>query len=244
MPTLFISDLHLCASRPAITQRFFEFLEENTTRNAEALFILGDFFEVWLGDDNVDPQNQRVIEALAKFTEKGPPVYFMRGNRDFLISKRFAKETGVKLIPDPYVVKLYGNRVLLMHGDSLCTLDIPHQRFRKVVQNPIIQGLFLTLPLSWRRKIGKKLRKKSRETFNKRSLIPQESHRYEVVQAAVDAALIQHQAQVLIHGHTHQAGIHEFKLNNQPAKRIVLGEWGTLGNVLIYAGDSLELKNI
>jgi UDP-2,3-diacylglucosamine hydrolase len=143
MSTLFISDLHLCDFRPSITQRFLEFLESETTKNCEALFILGDFFEVWLGDDNTDPHYQTIIQALAQFTQQGPPVYFMQGNRDFLIGKRFAKETGTHLISDPHLVELYGERVLLMHGDSLCTSDIAHQRFRKIVHNPIIQWIFL-----------------------------------------------------------------------------------------------------
>lgn len=247
MAILFISDLHLCASRPSVTKRFIDFLNTSAPKY-EALFILGDFFEVWLGDDNNDPHDREVINALAKFTQRSLPVYFMQGNRDFLIGKHFAKQTGVTLIPDPYVVELYGDKVLLMHGDSLCTLDVAHQRFRKIVRNPVFQWLFLKLPLFCRQRIAKKLRNKSRQSFIKENAVSITSvntnGRFEVTQQAVESALIQCQAQILIHGHTHQAGIHEFKLKNKPAKRIVLGEWGPLGNVLVYAKGSLALKNV
>lgn len=265
MVTLFISDLHLHASRPHITKRFLMFLTEMACK-AEALFILGDFFEAWIGDDNHDPHDETVIKALAQLSATGVPVYLMQGNRDFLIGEQFAHAANCKIIPDPSVIELYGTRILLMHGDSLCTLDVSHQRFRKIVRHPLTRSIFLSLPLVWRQKIATALRNKSQkkfaqpETIRKLSRNSEKEHndydRYNVTESAVKKALDDYQTLCLIHGHTHVAGIHDFKINNtvlkdqdqeilppQMAKRIVLGEWGAMGNVLIFSKDFIELKN-
>jgi UDP-2,3-diacylglucosamine hydrolase len=248
MATLFISDLHLHASRPHVTKHFLMFLTEMAAKS-DALFILGDFFETWIGDDNNSRHDQSVIDALAHFSKSGVPVYLMHGNRDFLIGKQFAKAAHCKLIPDPSVIELYGTRFLLMHGDSLCTLDVLHQRFRKIVRHPITKTLFLWLPLRWRQKIAATLREISRNKMKKSSVtLPsiEQKKRYDVTPEAVQKALAKHQALCLIHGHTHIAGVHEFKMNIQPpqmAKRIVLGEWNARGNVLILEKDSIELKS-
>ena len=260
MVTLFISDLHLHASRPHITERFFKFLKEQAPK-AEAVYILGDFFEVWAGDDHFNEHDTSVINALADFSKTNILVYFMHGNRDFLIGQRFAKLAKCILIPDPTVIELYGNRVLLMHGDSLCTLDVSHQRFRKFSRNPIIRWLFLFLPRSLRSKVAGEIRAASKRTQTKEPFQPtsrtsnsqakevieksiSNNEKYDVTQNAVEKALKTHKAFCLIHGHTHKPGIHNFCLNNNEAKRIVLGEWGEKGNMLAFEKDSIELISI
>lgn len=244
--TLFISDLHLHPSRPSVTENFLRFLERDAPK-AAALYILGDFFEVWAGDEDPNPHHKRVIEALAKFSRHKVPCYFMRGNRDFLIDKAFARAASCILISDPTTIILDGQRILLMHGDSLCTGDRTHQRFRKFSQHPLIRRLFLLLPFSWRLSIASGIRKNSQRTGAEREkirLLTGTKSPYDVCQQAVEQALIQHQANILIHGHTHKPAIHEFDLDGIKTKRIVLGEWGALGNVLIYSKDAIELKNI
>lgn len=253
-PTLFISDLHLHPSRLSVTENFIRFLETDA-RKAKALYILGDFFEVWAGDDDPNPHHKRVIQALAEFSKTHIPLYFMRGNRDFLIDKAFEKASGCILIKDPTVIELYSQRILLMHGDSLCTEDRSHQRFRTFSQNSLIRKLFLILfPFSLRLKIASGIRKKSqlagamREQISllaERAALDRPKNPYDVNQNAVERALLKHSADYLIHGHTHKAGIHEFSLLGKAtkAKRIVLGEWGVLGSVLVYSPNSTELKN-
>ncbi len=245
--TFFISDLHLHQSRPSVTENFFHFLETEAA-SAEALYILGDFFEVWAGDDDPNPHHQKVMQALAHFSKTHHiPVYFMRGNRDFLIDKRFAKATGCILIPDPTTIELYGKRIVLMHGDSLCTGDRAHQRFRKFSQNPFIRKLFLILfPFSWRLKIATGIRQKSQRAGAMRENvhINKQTNPFDVNQEAVKKVLLQSDSNCLIHGHTHKPGIHEFTLDNVKKKRIVLGEWGVSGNVLVFSKDFVEFKNI
>lgn len=252
-PTLFISDLHLHPSRLSVTENFIRFLETDA-KKAHALYILGDFFEVWAGDDDPNPHHKRVIRALAEFSKTNIPLYFMRGNRDFLIDKAFEKASGCILINDPTVIELYSQHILLMHGDSLCTEDRSHQRFRKFSQNRLIRKLFLTLfPFSIRLKIASGIRKKSQLAGAMREQISLLAHHhiktnpYDVNQTAVEQAMLEHKAHYLIHGHTHKAGIHEFSLagldRDTKAKRIVLGEWGVQGSVLVYTQDSIELKN-
>lgn len=242
MATLFISDLHLHSSRPKTTECFFNFLK-NEAPKAEALYILGDFFEVWAGDDKFNEHDTSVIQALASFSKKGIPTYFMHGNRDFLIGEHFAKQANCTLIPDPTVIDLYGKRVLLMHGDSLCTLDVSHQRFRRFSRNPIIRWLFLRFPRSLRAKVAGEIRAASKRSKTTSVSKPKwDDKRYDVTQEAVEKALKKHKSFYLIHGHTHKPSIHNFNLNNTPAKRIVLGEWGGKGNMLVFEQDSIELK--
>jgi UDP-2,3-diacylglucosamine hydrolase len=262
--TLFISDLHLDSSRPSVTENFIRFLKTEALQ-ASAVYILGDFFEVWAGDDDPNPHHKRVMEAMSQFTQSKIPLYFMRGNRDFLIDQDFAKNTGCILIPDPTVIELYGRRILLMHGDSLCSDDRSHQRFRKFSQNPIIRKLFLMLvPFRLRLKIASGIRKKSMLAGAKRemqSLLentkPQDKaleykpynpypkrNPYDVNPKTVAKALKQHKTTWLIHGHTHKASMHEFIVEGIEAKRIVLGEWGITGSALVVTQNSMELKTI
>ncbi|EKD92226.1 MAG: hypothetical protein ACD_29C00107G0002 [uncultured bacterium] len=228
--TLFISDLHLDPHEPNAIQNFFYFLK-HIANQSSALYILGDFFEVYIGDD--DDQSAwltSIKTALKNVIQLGIPVYFMRGNRDFLIQKRFAKETGVILIPDPYLIRLNGEAILLTHGDSLCTLDVKHQRFRKIVGNKIVQRLFLLLPLSTRKNIAKKLRKKS--TF---SNVYKSQTIMDVVESAVFRQLKQYSANKIIHGHTHRPCIY--------SNRIVLGAWHEKGNYLALSHDAVALHD-
>ncbi|OGT45577.1 MAG: UDP-2,3-diacylglucosamine diphosphatase [Gammaproteobacteria bacterium RIFCSPHIGHO2_12_FULL_38_11] len=218
MSTLFISDLHLDASQPQINNTFFYFLE-HIAPTADALYILGDLFELAIGDDDNTVFTQSIIRALSRIIEKGVPVFLMHGNRDFLIGKSFATRSGVTLISDPTVIELNNQKILLMHGDSLCTQDKSHQRFRKITHNKIIQKLFLSLPLSFRRKIANQMRKESVQYNSKKS-----AEIMDVTESAVDAAIKKYHASKLIHGHTHKPHLGE--------KRIVLDAWHNHGNYL------------
>ena len=220
MTTLFISDLHLDGSRPEITEQFLKFLKEEAPR-ASSLYVLGDFFEAWIGDDDDDPHHARVMDAVGELTRSGMPAYFMHGNRDFLIGKGFARRTGMTLLADPTVVDLYGNPTLLMHGDLLCTDDVQYQKARRTMHNPIVQGLFLAMPLSLRRRYAAHLRARSRaHTAGKADYI------MDVNQQAVEDMMRAHGVTRLIHGHTHRPGIHRFTAADGKAmERIVLGDW-------------------
>ena len=221
--TLFISDLHLDPTEPKIANTFFYFLE-HIAPDADALYILGDFFESYIGDDDHDPFIETMIIALSHLTQNGLPVFFLPGNRDFLIGKEFAKRAGITLIVDPTVITLYGEKILLLHGDSLCTADRSHQRFRKIVNNKLVQLLFLSLPLSYRKKIANKLRGNS-----------QQGNRYkspeimDVSPGVVDETLARYHVKKMIHGHTHHSLISE--------KRIVLDAWHEHGNYLCVGID-------
>jgi len=230
--TLFISDLHLDQSQPQITQTFLNFLKTRASQ-ADALYILGDFFEYWLGDNDRNEFNEQIITELKKFTDSGVPTYFMYGNRDFLIGKRFAKRTGVQFIKDPTTIDLYGKPVLLTHGDCLCTLDIKHQAFRKKYNNKLYRKLLLFLmPLYVRRWAAKHLRKKSIARNKNRTL-----EIMDVTPEEVERMVIKHNTQTLIHGHTHRPNIHNLEINNKTAQRIVLGSWHDMGSVLQFNQD-------
>ncbi|HXH55145.1 MAG TPA: UDP-2,3-diacylglucosamine diphosphatase [Gammaproteobacteria bacterium] len=239
MATYFISDLHLSATKPHLSSLFLKFLNGDA-KKADALYILGDLFEAWIGDDNLDIHDMGIINALAEFSESGIPLYFMHGNRDFLIGEQFAVDSHCILLPDPVVVDLYNTPILLTHGDLLCTLDHAYQRFRKFIRHSLVTKLLLSFPLSWRKKISSFLRKKStRYTPSK-----EEDHKWDVTLEAVYQTLREHKSLTLIHGHTHKPGIHHFILDNQPAKRIVLGDWNETGSVLIYSPENIELKAV
>ena len=221
MTTLFISDLHLDGSRPKITEQFLKLLKTEA-RSASALYILVDFFETWSGDDDDDPHHAKVMDGLREFTQtSGIPVYLMHGNRDFLIGKRFAKRTGVQLLPDPTIIDLHGSPTLLVHGDALCTDDVQYQKARVKMRSPLVKGLFLAMPLSLRRAYAAKLRRDSRaHTAGKADYI------MDVNQQAVEAAMRKHDVTRMIHGHTHRPAIHRFKTaDGKQMERIVLGDW-------------------
>lgn len=227
MSTYFISDLHLDEQHPELTACFIKFLQQQAY-TSQGLYILGDLFEVWLGDDNLTPLNQTVFTALKQLSDAGVPVYFMRGNRDFLIGSRFSKATGVTILTDPCVIDLYGKAILLMHGDLLCIDDKSYQAFRRRAHNPLLKKLFLMLPLSWRKRIASKAREKSQQHTQKTDLAIQD-----VNQVEVERLMEHYQVSDLIHGHTHRPNIHHFNLNNKPVSRYVLNAWHEQGGGLV-----------
>lgn len=230
MNTLFISDLHLEANHPEITHLFLEFLQKQAA-NADALYILGDFFELWIGDDEQTEFHQTIILALRALAQKGIPVYFMHGNRDFLIGKKFIQASGCQLLSDPTIINLYGTPTLLMHGDSLCTHDLTHQRFRAFANHPLAQHLFLMLPLKLRKRIGAKIRQKSR--LHGQALKTTNPSIMDVTPSEINHIMQKHNVELLIHGHTHRPCIELFKLGKKSARRIVLSDWHQHGNALI-----------
>ena len=223
---LLISDLHLEEERPDISRAFLHFLETRASQ-AEALYILGDFFEVWIGDDAMTPFHHSIAEALRRLSERGTRIYLMHGNRDFMLGDRFCRAAGCTLLSDPSVVELCGERVLLMHGDSLCTRDEGYMRLRRLLRNPFSLLVLRHLPLSTRRKLARKLRNESRtQTRMKATDI------IDVTPELIPRVLAEHRVRTLIHGHTHRPATHELLVNGQPAQRIVLGDWDRQGWVL------------
>lgn len=237
--TLFISDLHLCGARPAITGLFLEFLR-NRARDAEALYILGDLFEYWIGDEAVTQEEFRpVIRGLRELTTKGTPVFVMHGNRDFLMADGFEKASGCRLLTDPTRINLRGIPTLLMHGDSLCTGDVEYMAFRKQVRNPAWQKEFLAKPVVERDRIVRDFRE-----ISKNSTAAKKPEIMDVNQQAVEAVMREHQVLRLIHGHTHRPKEHVLTLDGQPARRMVLGDWYEQGSVLRVDANGWVLETL
>ena len=234
--TLLVSDLHLDGSMPGIARQFLQFLEAEA-REAKALYILGDLFEAWIGDDDPDPAAREVVAALRSLTCSGVPCYLMHGNRDFLLGQQFARETGCKILPDGTVVDLNGERVLLMHGDVLCTADTSYQRLRRTLRNPAVLWILRHLPLKTRRKLGRKLRAGSQMHTGSTA-----AEIMDVTPAAVVETMRAAGVRTLIHGHTHRPAVHELAIDGQRARRIVLGDWYTQGSVLEWRDDGVELR--
>ena len=227
MSVLFISDLHLCAARPQSNRAFFKFIEREA-RSASALYILGDLFEYWIGDDDLgDAFNASIVAALARLVAGGVPVYLMHGNRDFVIGEAFARASGVKLLPDPSVIELYGQPVLLMHGDTLCTLDLEYQAFRREARSQGWTGSLLRQPLAERRAAVEALRRKSEQ--EKRA---KPAEIMDVAPAEVDAVLRRHGYPRLIHGHTHRPARHMHTVDGHVCERWVLADWYQGGSYL------------
>ena len=239
--TLFISDLHLDGERPEITAQFLEFLEREG-RQAQALYVLGDLFEAWIGDDDPDPDKRRVITALRSLTHSGVPVYFMHGNRDFLIGRRFAAETGARLLPDPTAIQLYGERVLLMHGDTLCTDDPDYQRLRRIVRNPLVQFILRRMTLRQRLKLATRMREGSKAHIA--SMDKAAPQIMDVNQDEVRRTFEQQHTDFIVHGHTHRPAIHKIQLGNRTVTRIVLGDWYEQGSVLRWNEQGFELAGL
>jgi UDP-2,3-diacylglucosamine hydrolase len=245
MTTLFVSDLHLDAARAETTALFLDFLRDEAA-HADALYILGDLFEAWLGDDADDALAHSLREALSRLRAAGVPVYLMRGNRDFLFGPRFAADSGAVLLPDPCVVRLYGEPTLLMHGDLLCTDDRAYLAFRAQVRNPAWQEQFLSMPLAERAGYAARARAASSE----RQAGLRDGGELEAITDVnadtVAATMARFGVRRMIHGHTHRPAIHPLCVNGLPAQRIVLGDWYEQGSVLRvspegYALTSLEL---
>ena len=230
--TLFISDLHLDESRPQIVELFKQFLR-GEARRADALYILGDLFESWIGDDDDGALAGEVAADLAAVRDAGVAAFFMHGNRDFLLGADYAARAGITLLHDPTVIELDGERTLLMHGDTLCTDDAAYQDFRAVVRNPDWQKQFGARPLAERRAFAAQARAESlKHTANSSAEI------MDVNQAAVVAIMREHGVRRLIHGHTHRPATHEFELDGHSAERIVLGDWYEQGSVLTWPRPS------
>ncbi len=226
--TLFISDLHLCESRPAITEQFISFID-STVRQADALYILGDLFEYWAGDDDLDDSHhQSVIQALSRLAEHGVACYFIHGNRDFLLNQGFSAAARLQLLKDPTLLTLYGHSVLLSHGDALCTDDVAYQNFRAQVREPAWQQQFLSQPLPARKKQIEALRLRSeQEKSNKSETI------MDVNDEAVSALLrAQGYPEIFIHGHTHRPAMHPLEIDRHHIERWVLGDWYEQGSCL------------
>jgi UDP-2,3-diacylglucosamine hydrolase len=217
--TLFISDLHLAAERPAAVALFLQFVGERA-RQAESLYILGDLFDAWIGDDDDAALAVAVRGALRDLTAAGVSVAFQGGNRDFLIGTRFAAATGVRLLPDHAVVDLYGTPTLLTHGDLLCTDDVDYQQARLMLRNPAFVADFLAKPLPVRAALAAEYRRRSGEATSLKA-----EDIMDVNADAVAKVMREHGVRRLIHGHTHRPAIHAMELDGGPAERIVLAEW-------------------
>ncbi|WP_455198379.1 UDP-2,3-diacylglucosamine diphosphatase [Kaarinaea lacus] len=235
MATLFISDLHLSGERPAIISLFLDFLTTEASQ-AEALYILGDLFEVWIGDDAVPSDMEPVLNGLAALTAKNIPVYVMAGNRDFLMGAQFEKLTGCTLINEPAIIDLYGSPTLLLHGDTLCTDDVDYQQFREMVRNPAWQKDFLSKTIDERMEIGKQARQESMARTSQKS-----EEIMDVNEKAVENAFRTHRVLQMIHGHTHRPAIHEMSIDNQTARRIVLGDWYDQASMLEVENNDYRL---
>lgn len=227
MTTYFISDLHLCETRPGITTSFLELLTNLDTKETDALYILGDLFEFWVGDDYNTPFNLQIKNALKDAVDRGIDIYLVKGNRDFLVGKRFAKQTGVILLGDETVIDLYGVPTLILHGDTLCTDDVKYQEFRQQVNQRWLQWVFNHLPLSLRLKIVAKVKGQARNDKQGKQL-----DIMDVNQHAVIDAFNRQQVTQMIHGHTHRPALHTVALTNQTGKRRVLGDWHSHNFVL------------
>jgi UDP-2,3-diacylglucosamine hydrolase len=235
---IFISDLHIDASRPAITEQFLSFLSAEA-RDADALYILGDLFESWIGDDAADQAQTAAIAGIRALTAAGVPCFVMHGNRDFLLAGQFCRMSGAEILPDPLIVTLYGEPVLVMHGDALCTDDLAYQRLRATVRDADWQRQFLALPVAARRAIAGAAR------------VGSQAHTAAVEYAITDVnadsvarALRNAGTATLLHGHTHRPAIHALEIDGRACTRIVLGDWYDQGSLLRWDENGPELRSL
>ncbi|HEY2344416.1 MAG TPA: UDP-2,3-diacylglucosamine diphosphatase [Xanthomonadaceae bacterium] len=259
MTTLFVSDLHLDSARPRIVALFRDFLREEAA-HADALYILGDLFEYWVGDDDPQPVAGEVIEGLSALAASGVPVFFLRGNRDFLLRDAYAARCGMRILPDPCVIDLYGQPVLLAHGDAMCSDDVAYQAFRRQSREPAWQEQMLAQPLPVRIALAQKARAASIE--HQRAVRPDAAADADVhgrtsvagagragateditdvSQATVEATFARYGIATMIHGHTHRPAIHRFEVGGMSRRRIVLGDWYEQGSVLRADADGFSL---
>lgn len=236
MTTLFISDLHLSPSTPDINQCFIRFMREEAI-HAEALYVLGDLFEFWVGDDDRSDFATLIKEEFKALTSQGVPCYFTQGNRDFLVGKRFAKQTGVTLLGDETVIDLYGKKAVVLHGDTLCTEDVKYLEYRAKVHQPWLQWVFNRIPMFIKTKIVSKVQADIKTDKQTKSL-----EIMDVTQDEVEQVMNRYNVDLMIHGHTHRPNVHEFNKNNNSYTRIVLGDWYSQGSVLVYDKNSFELQ--
>ncbi|MDP9084189.1 MAG: UDP-2,3-diacylglucosamine diphosphatase [Pseudomonadota bacterium] len=238
MATLFISDLHIDATHPAITEQFLSFLHTEA-KDADALYILGDLFESWVGDDAADSAQLAAIAELRTLTSSGVPCFVMHGNRDFLLAARFCLESGASLLPDPLLVTLYGEPVLVMHGDALCTDDRAYQRLRATVRDAEWQRQFLALSIAARRALAGAARIGSQT-----HTAAMEYAVTDVNASSVASALRGAGARTLLHGHTHRPAIHALEVDGRPCTRIVLGDWYDQGSLLRWDHNGPDLTSL
>jgi len=238
MSMLFISDLHLSGERPDIIRLFLEFMVTRAPLS-ESLYILGDLFEVWLGDDFVPPEAQPLLDALRQYTDSGHKLYVMHGNRDFLLGDRFAELTGCQLLSDPTIIDLYGTKTLIGHGDLLCTDDVDYMMFREQVRNPQWQQAFLSKSVEERIALAKQARQESKKQT---SSLAEEI--MDANQNTVEQVMLEHAVNQMIHGHTHRPKTHHFRLANADRTRIVLGDWYEQGSVLECDEQGCRLQTL
>ncbi|MEO8741934.1 MAG: UDP-2,3-diacylglucosamine diphosphatase [Lysobacteraceae bacterium] len=246
MTTLFVSDLHLDAVRPLLVALFLDFLKDEAARS-DALYVLGDLFEYWVGDDDPQAVGAQVADGLSALAQSGIPVFFLRGNRDFLLGAEYAARCGMRILPDPCVIDLYGRPTLLMHGDLLCTDDAEYQTFHRQTRDPTWQEQFLAQPLEARIAFAQRARAASIE--HQRSVRPQDSSDdatkediTDVNNASVEQTFARYGIDLLIHGHTHRPAIHKLVAGDRPRTRIVLGDWYEQGSVLRVDADGASLS--
>lgn len=238
MSHLFVSDLHLDAAAPEASDQFIAFLQGDA-RRAAALYILGDLFESWVGDDDDDPERTRVCAALRAFTDGGNPCFVMHGNRDFLLGERFAARTGCRLLADPVVADIEGVRALLAHGDLFCTDDVKYQQLRVIVRDPDWQRRLLALPLADRKLLADEARAGSRAHTSRVQPGIMDAN-----PAAIELAVKEFDVEVVVHGHTHRPGVHEFTVAGRRRTRIVLGAWYEQGSVLEWSATGRRLLTL
>ena len=238
MAMLFISDLHLEEARPEIGEQFLGFLA-GPARQADALYILGDLFEAWIGDDDPSPYYAGMKQAIRELADSGVPVFFMHGNRDFMIGERFAEESGVTLLQDPHPIELFGQKVLLSHGDSLCTDDVEYQKVRAMTRNPEWQAMMLTRSVEERMAFAQQARAQS--------MAHGEALDMEITDVnhdAVEGMIREHGCDVLLHGHTHRPAVHPLRVDGRPVHRIVLGDWYEQGSMVEWDADGPRLETL
>jgi UDP-2,3-diacylglucosamine hydrolase len=239
MAALFISDLHLDPSRPRITALFESYLASDEVRHADALYILGDLVEAWIGDDDDAELPRRIATAIRAVHDAGVPVYFMVGNRDFLLGEAFARRAGMTLLEDGTVHDIHGRPTLLMHGDVLCTDDTAYQAVRQQVRNPEWQKQILSMPLEARRAFAAKAREDSKAHTGSTMESIMDVNGDAVAETMREAGVTR-----LIHGHTHRPAVHAIELDGKAAERIVLGDWYEQGSVLRVDENGIELRGL
>ncbi len=236
--TLFLADLHLCSTRPQATATFTD-LFSALPDHVDAVYLLGDLFEFWHGDDDRSDTHKRIIEAIRSVTAHNIPFYFQKGNRDFLVSEQFCAETGMTLLPDYHVIDLYGENILVMHGDLLCTDDTAYQRMRNVFNLGILQTLYTSMPLDWRYAISKRVRRASIQQNRQKA-----EQIMDVNETTVRETMQRYSVKTLIHGHTHRPAMHAFEMDQVTANRVVLGDWYQDSSLLVCTENERRLVSV
>jgi len=238
MHSYFLSDLHLTPERPGITKAFLEFLT-NDARSAERIYLLGDLFEYWIGDDAANLIGAEMVLATMHSTSEQVQCFFIAGNRDFLVREEFSQRSGFTILPDESVIDLYGQKTLLLHGDSLCTDDIAHQQFRAgIVNNPAMCEEFLSLAIPERIEKAKQIRMQSHQHKSEISM-----EIMDVTENTVLEAFTKFDVQQMIHGHTHRQATHHYQSGNMDLTRHVLGDWGETSSIITASADGLSIAN-